>query len=128
MTSTLDRPAMSSWDDDYSVHPKLSWQRERACQGADLTLFFPEDGDGVELAYPPPEAKKICDQCPVRAECLTLYMNEEFGIFGGMTGYQRSLLTKKKHRKRCVGCGSTDVITENKHDLCLGCGLSWEVL
>ncbi|MBK3559332.1 WhiB family transcriptional regulator [Streptomyces sp. MBT56] len=31
------------------------------------------------------EAKRACGFCPVRAECVKLGENEEFGVWGGMT-------------------------------------------
>lgn len=104
------------------------WRTSSACRYREPQLFFPEDKDGVEPAYPPPDVKRICDMCPVRTQCLTAYMDEEYGIYGGMTGYQRGLMTKKIVRKRCPGCRSEDLVLENKHELCLACGVSWDVI
>lgn len=120
------------------------WRYHAACRDEDPALFFPLEVEtrvvnGVltqvltenEPPYPPPEVKAICDRCPVRGKCLDMFMDEEQGIFGGTTGYQRRLLTKReKPRKRCAVCTSTDVVlnTNQKKEACLACGHSWDVL
>lgn len=116
---------------------RLAWLTDptRRCIDQPLSLFFPCEvdsvtGDEVEPAYPPPEVKAICDPCPVRADCLEWALNtgQEFGIFGGMTAYERSLISKPKQRASCPGCPSDDVIVEGAYQLCLACGLSWPVI
>lgn len=84
----------------------------------------------VEPPYPPADVKEICDRCPVSGICLTRNMDEEYGIFGGMTGYQRGLLTKRITRKRCVSCGSPDVVKDNglRNEICTSCGASWAII
>lgn len=118
------------------------WRAWAACRDVDPALFFPTqetktvDKDGVvvvtedEPAYPPPEVKEICDRCPVRDRCLERFMDEDTGIFGGMTGYQRRLMTKKIVRKRCLSCGSEDLVigSSQRQELCLACGMSWDVI
>lgn len=125
MTATLSRQSWHPVDenDDQSFD-------NASCRTADPTLFFPEDEHGEEPAYPPPDAKAVCERCPIRALCLERHMDEEFGIYGGMTGFQRGLLTKKIVRKRCVGCGSEDLVANNsvKKEICLACGQSWDIL
>lgn len=125
------------WRDDADGGDR--WRAYGACRadGVDPDLFFPVDvtidGDVVseeEPAYPPPEVMAICNRCRVRAKCLTRYVNEPYGIFGGTTGYQRALMNKKIKRKGCPGCGSTDVVqsTSQRQEACLACGISWDVL
>lgn len=131
------------------------WRAWAACRDDDPAMFFPtvierkrvpipttefnsvNDGftfieidTGEEPPFAPPEVKAICDHCPVRGRCLERFMDEDNGIFGGMTGYQRQLLTKKIVRKRCLGCGSSDLVmnANQKKELCLACGTSWDVL
>ena len=105
------------------------WRAYRRCDQTPPDTFFPEDDNGVEPPYPPPDVKKICERCPVAGRCLNENLNEEYGIFGGTTGFQRSLMTKKIKRKSCLSCGSTDVIDKVPHnEICLACGVSWEVL
>lgn len=136
------------WLDDQDGGSR--WENWAACRDRDPAMFFPvdvklvtpavrdQDGNVVteavyveeELAYAPPEVKAICDRCPVRARCLERNMNEEFGIYGGYTGFQRGLMTKRIVRKRCLGCGSNDLVmnANQKKEICLACGVSWDVL
>src|SRR5690606_16852005 len=43
----------------------MTWRNRAACLGVDSDLFFPPPGP-----YGAEEAKAICRDCPVRAECL----------------------------------------------------------
>lgn len=151
----LSSPAIR---EDYDDHARWlddqdggnRWENWAACRDHDPAMFFPvdvklvapatrdQDGNVVteavyveeESPYPTPEVKAICDRCPVRWRCLERNMNEEFGVYGGMTGFQRALMNKKITRKKCVNCPSTDVVLNNnqKKELCLACGTSWDVL
>jgi WhiB family redox-sensing transcriptional regulator len=40
------------------------------------------------------KAKALCDECPVQAECLEAGMDEEYGIWGGLSPKQRRRLKK----------------------------------
>lgn len=84
----------------------------------------------VEPPYPPADVKEICDRCPVAAICLTRNIDEPYGVFGGTTGYQRGLLTRRIQRKRCPVCGSEDVVQDaaGRNEICLAEGHSWEIL
>lgn len=119
------------------------WQSYAACRDADPRLFFPVevevrnvDGQRVEVptdeepAFPPPEAREICHRCPVAGRCLERNMDQDFGVYGGTTGYQRRLMTKRIVRKRCMRCGGEDLVKNNnqKKELCLACGISWDIL
>lgn len=131
------------------------WRAWAACRDQDPELFFPlvvervrvpipttefnDVSDGwtfieiqtdEEPPYPPPAVKAICERCPVRGRCLKRYMDEPVGIFGGTTGFQRELMTKKIVRKVCMSCGSTDLVLNNsqKKEVCLACGVSWDIL
>jgi WhiB family redox-sensing transcriptional regulator len=65
---------------------------EALCAQTDPDAFFVERGES------PRPAKKVCRECPVRAECLkyALDNNESFGIWGGTSEKDRRKL--KKHR------------------------------
>jgi hypothetical protein len=125
---TDDYDDRARWLDDKDGGDR--WRAYRACADIDSNLFFPEDQNGDEPPYPPPDVKKICERCPVAGRCLATFMDEDYGIYAGTTGYQRSLLTKKTRRKQCPSCTSTDVVINGnlKNELCLGCGISWDVL
>jgi Transcription factor WhiB. len=108
-----------------------SWMSspDKACVDEPASTFFPESDDGVEPPYPSPRASGLCGQCQFRPECLRYALDNdiEFGVWGGMSGYQRGLLGRKINRKRCPNCQSPDVVVENSHELCLACGTSWDI-
>lgn len=127
------------------------WQDYSACRTTDPALFFPVvtrresrtsvvDGRTVsevvevvtdeEPALPSPEVRAICQRCPVASRCLEKNIDAEYGVFAGLTAYQRGLLTRKIVRKRCVSCGSEDLVksVNQREEVCLSCGLSWEIL
>lgn len=58
------------------------------CTQTDPELFFPEKGGSTR------EAKKVCANCTVRAECLSyaLENDERFGIWGGLSERERRKL------------------------------------
>jgi len=66
-----------------------AWQEFAACRGAPTLIFFPEKGhEGIRQAR---EAKAICAECEVRAECLTFALSLPGpGIYGGLTARERS--------------------------------------
>ena len=68
----------------------LPWQKEAKCLQAEPDTFFPEKGGSTR------EAKRICAQCTVRAECLeyALENEERFGIWGGLSERERRKLKR----------------------------------
>lgn len=130
MTATVDRSV--SW------RPRSEWELESACRDEDPDLFFPVDYQPAtpidalvvedEPAHPIPAAKAICDRCPVRADCLAFALIERipWGTFGGMSAYERGLISKKKSRKHCPGCGSDAIEPQGAVEICISCGVSWE--
>lgn len=68
----------------------LPWQTEAKCLQAEPDTFFPEKGGSTR------EAKKVCQSCEVRAECLeyALEHDERFGIWGGLSERERRRLKK----------------------------------
>lgn len=64
------------------------WQERAACGGADVRIFYPSSGAHTG------EAKRICEPCPVRAECLAfaLERDEEWGVWGGLDPDERRAL------------------------------------
>lgn len=69
----------------------LAWQEQALCAQTDPEAFFPEKGGSTR------EAKKVCQSCSVRAECLeyALEMDERFGIWGGLSERERRRLKKQ---------------------------------
>lgn len=70
------------------------WMADGVCAQADPEEFFPAKGGSTV------EAKKVCEVCEVRSECLeyALTNNERYGIWGG---------TSERERRRLVSQTST---------------------
>lgn len=56
-----------------------NWETQAACTQADVELFYSESRQDVN------EARKICVDCPVIAECFAqaLIRREQYGVWGG---------------------------------------------
>lgn len=67
------------------------WQERALCAQTDPEAFFPEKGGSTR------EAKRICQGCEVRSECLeyALAHDERFGIWGGLSERERRKLKKR---------------------------------
>jgi hypothetical protein len=71
-----------------------NWRTFAVCLSMPVELFFPPDAiDGrcLPKSYYD-EAKSLCVQCPVRTTCLERGMDEEFGVWGGLTRAERKRL------------------------------------
>lgn len=71
------------------------WRHEAACYGEDLDLFFPVGVAGPAV-WQVSRAKAICEDCPVRAQCLeyALRTGQDHGIWGGLTPQERRELRR----------------------------------
>lgn len=67
------------------------WQDQALCAQTDPEAFFPEKGGSTR------EAKRICQACAVRDECLeyALEHDERFGIWGGLSDRERRRLKRE---------------------------------
>jgi WhiB family redox-sensing transcriptional regulator len=87
------RYAQTEWESGsgFRIERPL-WTREAACKEEPTTTFYPAPGDVEKLR----RAKSICKDCPVRTECLTsaLESSERFGIWGGKSARERSLILR----------------------------------
>lgn len=87
----LARPLLTLVNADYhDAEDEQDWQERALCAQADPEAWFPEKGGSTR------EAKKICLDCPVRAECLeyALANEERFGVWGGLSERERRKLKK----------------------------------
>jgi WhiB family transcriptional regulator, redox-sensing transcriptional regulator len=68
------------------------WMAKGLCADKPPALFFPSDGVGVELA------KRICEECPVRSECLEFALENriDHGVWGGTSERQRRRIVKAR--------------------------------
>lgn len=76
----------------------MSWKDEAACRGLTGVMFSDNNAD---LAL----ALKLCESCPVRADCLAECMATEdrtsrFGVCGGVTAPDRYRLAGDRAPRR----------------------------
>ncbi|PQM49961.1 MULTISPECIES: WhiB family transcriptional regulator [Mycolicibacter] len=87
-------PAPEDYDEfdpfDPATATNEQWQDRALCSQTDPEAFFPEKGGSTR------EAKKICQRCSVRSECLeyALAHDERFGIWGGLSERERRRLKR----------------------------------
>jgi WhiB family redox-sensing transcriptional regulator len=64
------------------------------CADLPSALFFPSEGAGVE------DAKEVCAECPVRAQCLEYALAEriEHGVWGGSSERERRRMLRRRRR------------------------------
>lgn len=77
-----------------------------------------------------PEIQLTCWRCPVRKECLEFALDNEvddgeWGVWGGLTPFQRQQLKRERSRVFCPGCRSDAVSRTDRGETCLSCGVSW---
>lgn len=70
----------------------LGWQELALCAQTDPEAFFPEKGGSTR------EAKRVCEGCEVRVECLdyALKNDERFGIWGGYSERERRRMKPRR--------------------------------
>lgn len=72
------------------MNPRPEWQEHALCRGM-THVFFPEEGTD-------PTPVRVCQQCPVIAECAEAGRDELFGVWGGQRKADR--LRFRKHYAR----------------------------
>lgn len=78
----LPRPTADVWD----------WQLKAGCRDHSTRTFFPPHRlRGRSRARAEDAAKRICQPCPVRDQCLryALESGEPYGVWGGLTPIER---------------------------------------
>lgn len=82
--------------EDIDLEP-TAWQVDAACADSDTDAFFSDDPIVQRMA------KRICEGCPVRVQCLQ-YANdrkEPYGVWGGTTpGRRRRQRTADRAARR----------------------------
>ena len=81
-----------------------SWMALGNGVGHDPALFFPptleEGGDRQSASRAYDKARRICEGCPVKPECLEEGMREkDFGFWGGLTPKERRALRTQRIRQ-----------------------------
>jgi WhiB family redox-sensing transcriptional regulator len=80
----------------FEVPPRPDWWDRAACRAQGPKSFFAE-GQGSEPQRRVAEARKVCQGCSVRIECLEANIDEKFGVWGGTSVEER--LEIKRHRR-----------------------------
>lgn len=68
------------------------WHAEASCLGMDTEEWFGPDDERRSMSPKQiKEAAKVCDHCPVFAQCLrnALEMEEQYGVWAGTSGRVR---------------------------------------
>ncbi len=73
------------------------WREEANCKKLGPSIFFSENEDGALSRKNDASAKRVCDDCLVKINCLAYALNEQigFGIWGGFTARERSSIIRK---------------------------------
>lgn len=72
-----------------------SWMDDAACRGHDVNDFFIERGQTVK-----PSVRRLCEDCPVRIDCLE-YAVERPGLRGRWGGLsQRDIVRLRRERRQ----------------------------
>ena len=68
------------------------WMLRARCRGMNPSVFFPTDGAGFEAA------RRICTECPVRAECLEYALANQIdqGAWGGTSERERRRILRRR--------------------------------
>ena len=68
------------------------WMTAGKCQDMPHSVFFPNDGVGVEIA------RRICADCPVKAPCLeyALLNRIDHGVWGGSSERERRRIARRR--------------------------------
>lgn len=89
MSGNAARSAQATWF-------RPDWRSAAACSDSNNTsLFFPVGVTGAaEIQIR--QAKAVCVECPVKAECLdfAITTNQEYGIWGGTSEEERRVLRR----------------------------------
>jgi WhiB family transcriptional regulator, redox-sensing transcriptional regulator len=72
------------------------WRSQALCRDTDPELFFPIGTTGAALVQIE-QARDVCRQCPVQADCLefALRTNQDSGIWGGTSEEERRVLRRE---------------------------------
>jgi WhiB family transcriptional regulator, redox-sensing transcriptional regulator len=72
------------------------WRAHALCRDTDPELFFPIGTTGAALVQIE-QARAVCRQCPVQADCLefALTTNQDSGIWGGTSEEERRVLRRE---------------------------------
>lgn len=73
--------------------PNRDWMDDALCAQVGGDAWFPDKGESVK------DAKKVCRQCPVKAECLEENLRERFGVYGGLSERERRAVINERKQE-----------------------------
>ncbi|MGH8897833.1 MAG: WhiB family transcriptional regulator [Egibacteraceae bacterium] len=82
------------------VIPAHDWRAKAACVDCDPEFFFPVGSTGPALDQIA-QAKAVCEQCAVTAQCLewALETNQHYGVWGGKSEDERRTMHRARWRR-----------------------------
>jgi WhiB family redox-sensing transcriptional regulator len=100
-TRSLGRSEVKMQTSVMSYPQQGGWEARGACKHSDPELFFPVAARGPALRQLA-SAKKVCERCPVRVQCLeyALQSGQSFGVWGGASEEERRLMRRRQLRRR----------------------------
>lgn len=103
-TATAGRATTRIPGNRSSATDSMAWQLRGSCRSMDPEIFFPTGISGPSAARTR-TAKRVCHDCPVIAQCLTwaLRRGEEWGVWGGLSEYERRRLLGNRRRRNPQG-------------------------
>lgn len=77
---------------------EMQWMRDGECRNFPASAFFPSDGVGVDAA------RKICDTCKVKSQCLEYALDAriDHGVWGGTSERERRRILKSRRQEIAV--------------------------
>lgn len=72
------------------------WMQHGRCRDMDPSVFFPNDGIGVQVA------QRICAECPVKTPCLEYALSNrvDHGVWGGASERERRRILRQRRLAR----------------------------
>jgi WhiB family transcriptional regulator, redox-sensing transcriptional regulator len=101
------------------VEGDTSWIEHGKCKTDRVPtyIFFPARGDGEGVR----QAKAICAECPVRAECLdyAVRTSQRIGVWGGKSEYERRQV--RVTQRICGDCRHRFPVANSRRQFCDEC-------
>ncbi len=84
---------MAEQPDDPRPAAPVEWRRRGACHNLGPDMFFVDEDEPDEESFMAQvnAAKRVCDGCAVRVECLAYALENtiKYGVWGGWGEYER---------------------------------------
>lgn len=71
------------------------WTRAN-CRGLNTDIFYLEESELKDRGMTNRVIRKVCFTCPIQKDCLRAGMEEEYGIWGGFTRWERMKIRNQR--------------------------------